>query len=221
MGDASAVVGTASTDRDARFVFEIGELLRLDTADDELLFQVAERLGRYLGVSRVLFLEVDAGGQHTRVRRDYRDGLPSLTGVTPVESFSPETVRKARAGEIVVRDDTRSDGEYAVAYTRAGIEARVAVPLRKQGRWVATLLVTHHEARAWEKREITLIQLVAERAWRWYEQLEAVQALRTSERRFRALTEASAQVVWSLSANGAVREDSSSWRAFTGRSRED
>jgi len=38
--------------------------------------------------------------------------------------------------------------------------------------------------------------------------------------RFRALVEASAQIVWTTDASGAVLEDSPSWRAFTGQSRD-
>jgi PAS domain S-box-containing protein len=42
-------------------------------------------------------------------------------------------------------------------------------------------------------------------------------ALRLSEERFRALVEASSQIVWTTDAAGNVIEDSSSWRAFTGQ----
>jgi PAS domain S-box-containing protein len=49
---------------------------------------------------------------------------------------------------------------------------------------------------------------------------EAVNHLRISEERFRALVEASAQIVWTAEASGAVREDSPSWRGFTGQTYE-
>jgi PAS domain S-box-containing protein len=42
--------------------------------------------------------------------------------------------------------------------------------------------------------------------------------LRESVGRFRALVEASAQIVWATNAQGEVDEDSPSWRAFTGQS---
>ena len=47
---------------------------------------------------------------------------------------------------------------------------------------------------------------------------EAEQRLRESEERYRALTDASAATVWTTDAKGRVREDSPSWRAFTGQS---
>ncbi len=49
---------------------------------------------------------------------------------------------------------------------------------------------------------------------------EAVNHLRSSEERFRALVEASAQLVWTAEASGAFREDSPSWRGFTGQTYE-
>lgn len=49
----------------------------------------------------------------------------------------------------------------------------------------------------------------------------AEQALRTSEERFRTLVEATAQIVWSTDASGAMVEDSPSWRAFTGQTFEE
>ena len=48
----------------------------------------------------------------------------------------------------------------------------------------------------------------------------AEQALRESWQRFQALVEASAEIVWTTDPNGAVVEDSPSWRAFTGQTYE-
>src|SRR5712691_8714783 len=48
----------------------------------------------------------------------------------------------------------------------------------------------------------------------------AEQALREGWQRFQALVEASAQIVWTTDPNGAVVEDSPTWRAFTGQTYE-
>jgi two-component system, chemotaxis family, CheB/CheR fusion protein len=47
------------------------------------------------------------------------------------------------------------------------------------------------------------------------------EALRQSEERYRALIEASAQMVWTTDAHGQMVEDSPSWRAFTGQTPEE
>ena len=52
------------------------------------------------------------------------------------------------------------------------------------------------------------------------ESQRAADAAREAEERFRALVNASAQIVWTTDADGAVVEDSPSWRAFTGQTYE-
>ena len=49
------------------------------------------------------------------------------------------------------------------------------------------------------------------------ERKRAEAALREGDERFRALIDISAQIVWTAGAEGAVVEDSPSWRAFTGQ----
>ncbi|MDT7856008.1 PAS domain S-box protein [Rubrivirga sp. S365] len=56
---------------------------------------------------------------------------------------------------------------------------------------------------------VTFIDITARR--------QAEEGLRRSEEQFRALVEASAQIVWSADAEGRIVEDSPSWRAFTGQ----
>jgi PAS domain S-box-containing protein len=51
--------------------------------------------------------------------------------------------------------------------------------------------------------------------------VERTRALQESEERYRALVEASAQIVWSADAQGRATGDSQSWRAFTGQSEEE
>ncbi len=48
----------------------------------------------------------------------------------------------------------------------------------------------------------------------------AQEAMRQSEERFRALVEASSQIVWTADGAGNIVEDSPSWRAFTGQTLE-
>ena len=52
------------------------------------------------------------------------------------------------------------------------------------------------------------------------ERVQAESILREREERFRTLAMATSQIVWANTAGGEVREDSPSWRAFTGQSYE-
>ena len=61
---------------------------------------------------------------------------------------------------------------------------------------------------------VTLIWIVAGLGLR---HRRAQDAMRRSEERFRALVEASSQIVWTADGAGNIMEDSPSWRAFTGQ----
>lgn len=50
------------------------------------------------------------------------------------------------------------------------------------------------------------------------ERKQAAAALRATEEQLRALVDISAQIIWTTNAQGAIEEDSPSWRAFTGQS---
>lgn len=53
------------------------------------------------------------------------------------------------------------------------------------------------------------------------ERIYTENTLRQSEQRFRSLIKATAQIVWTTSAEGAVEEDSPTWREFTGQTYEE
>jgi two-component system, chemotaxis family, CheB/CheR fusion protein len=78
------------------------------------------------------------------------------------------------------------------------------------GRWYLTRLLPY---RSGDDRiggvVITLVEITQRK--------RAEESLRRSEERYRALIEASAQIVWTTDARGRVVEDSPSWRAYTGQ----
>jgi PAS domain S-box-containing protein len=123
--------------------------------------------------------------------------LNVLTDPQLVASGVTAYLRRALAGESVeippIRFDvSRFDGALQARWVRA-----LAHPVKDEQGTVVEVMLMHDD--------IT-------------EQVEAVEALRVREERFRSLVMATSQIVWTSTSDGRVEEDSPSWRAFTGQS---
>ena len=118
-------------------------------------------------------------------------------------------------------DVGRPLADFAPRFGGADVEAAATVVLDRlepqerevrgaDGRWY---LVQARPYRTVEDRidgvVVTFVDITARRA--------SEEEVRRSEERFRALVETSAQIVWTAGADGAITEDSPSWRAFTGQ----
>ncbi|HET6851772.1 MAG TPA: ATP-binding protein, partial [Pyrinomonadaceae bacterium] len=82
-----------------------------------------------------------------------------------------------KAGQIVVNYDSKTDPRTAVDYKRSyeanGERAYIAVPLMREGRWVASLWASDDQPRQWSNEEVSLLKMVAERTWTAVEKLRA------------------------------------------------
>jgi PAS domain S-box-containing protein len=168
--------------QDEHFLLGLSELLRTAASAAAVLPEVATSLGVYLRASRCFFSEVDATHDRFVIRSDYHEIASSLAGTRRLSSLQPEGLADGRTA---VTSDTRTDvrtaSRYETGYRPVGIRARVAVPLRREGQWVGLLVVSMHEPRRWETREVALIEATAERAWAWTEHLAAAEAVRERE----------------------------------------
>lgn len=200
--DGEACVLTALTDiterkraeNDARFFAELAERIRVIEDADELLWAVSCAVGEYLRVGRCFFTEIDLAGGRGVVRRDYCRGMPSVAGEYPVSDYSPAAQAESMAGRTIVNCDATIDPRTAELYDQtygpAGERAYVAVPLRREGIWRATLWASVDQPRQWLPSEVNLLETVAERTWL------AVERLRLYEeaQRARAAAEAAVRV---------------------------
>lgn len=117
-----------------------------------------------------------------------------------------------------------------------GVRALHAAPLMRRGAEICGVIcLGFREPVAPSSRSRRMLDLVARQAADVIERLRAearlrqamvtleervaerTAALEASERRFRALVDASSQTVWTTDADGIVVDDSPSWRAFTGQ----
>jgi PAS domain S-box-containing protein len=155
----------------------------------------AEAVGRHLGVARAGYGEIDASGEVIRVEQDWSNGVPSLAGEARLlAGFGEAIAAELRAGRTLRVEDCTTDPRATgpdVAYTWASIRLRavVAVPLVKQGRFIAFLYLHEPHARHWSDAEVALATDVAERTRAAVERARAEGALRASEERLRLVVE--------------------------------
>lgn len=166
------------------FLLELGDALRL-LADAEQIQATATRiLGKRLDTNRVAYFEVN--GADYVVRRDFTNGVPSLVGTYPVESFGAHLPAIYRIGQTALSHNVANDvflpPADRAAHLAVQIAAFVGVPLIKDGKFVGGLTAHENRARQWTIDEIAIIEETAERTWAAVERARAEEALRISER---------------------------------------
>ncbi|MFL6213138.1 MAG: ATP-binding protein [Blastocatellia bacterium] len=179
---------------------DLSELARKANHTDELLFAIARTIGEHLQVRRCLFNEIDLAHDRETVHRDYCRGVESVAGIHSISDYSSVTTADMMAGETVVNRDSRTDPRTAALYEQTyalnGERAYIAVPLMREGRWVASLWVSDDHPRNWSEQEIGLLEAVAERTWLAVEKLRNEQALRESQAHLQLTTEAAQVGTW-------------------------
>jgi signal transduction histidine kinase/ActR/RegA family two-component response regulator len=155
----------------------VSELIRTLHDPYELSYAVAETVGTHLNARRCLFNETDVARDLEIIHRDYCDGAESVAGEHRISDYSSVTSLEMERGITVVNVDSKTDprtaADYQRSYEPSGERAYVAVPLLREGRWVASLWVSDDKPREWSKEELWLLQTVAERTWTAIEKLRA------------------------------------------------
>jgi len=155
----------------------VSELIRTIHDPNALSYAVAETVGSHLKVRRCLFNETDVERDVETVHRDYTDGAESVAGEHRISDYSSITTLEMRLGNTVANNDSKTDPRTAADYDRIygpnGERAYVAVPLMREGHWVASLCASDDQPRQWTKEELSLLQTVAERTWISIEKLRA------------------------------------------------
>jgi two-component system CheB/CheR fusion protein len=180
-GTASSLNRTGRERREAEkrldVLVRVSELVRTRSDPYELSDAVAATVGVELGLRRCLFNETDVERDLEIVHRDYCDRAESVAGTHRISDYSSVTSAAMMKGEMVINCDSKTDprtaADYKRSYEQTGERSYVAVPLMRDGRWVASLWASDDQPREWTKEEVSLLRSVAERTWTAIEKLRA------------------------------------------------
>jgi PAS domain-containing protein len=166
------------------FLLGLEDRLRplLDPA--EVIYAVAEELGRYLGSTAAVM------PRWTTITSWSSDPGPTArsrtrSGDIPISSFDPAVIESVLRGETFVCDDVQADPRineaYRGAYSALEMRSIITKPLFKDGELVAIMTVNQSTARKWTDAEARLVGEVGERAWASVARARAEARLRQSQ----------------------------------------
>ena len=159
------------------FLFRVADKIRMARNAEDLLAEISEELGSFLGLHRCLFNEIDVENDLEIVHRDFTRTDESVAGRHKISDYSTVNSLAMAGGNTIVNRDSKNDPRTADYFEKTyGPNkelAYVAVPMLRESRWVASLWCSDDRPRDWTSHEITLIEDIAERAWAAVERLRS------------------------------------------------
>ncbi|WP_312435256.1 ATP-binding protein [Janthinobacterium sp.] len=197
----------------------LSESLRDLRAASEIGHAAAAILGVALQASRVGYGTIDLAAETLEVARDWcAPGVETLAGVTALRdygSFIDDLKQDQFIAIVNVDNDPRTAGAAAALRARSAA-AFVNVPVLEDGVLVAVLFVNDAQVRHWTGEEMVLIKEVAARIRAATERERSASALSRSEAKFRTITDAMPQMVWSTLPDGYHDYYNEQWYGYTG-----
>ena len=187
------------------FRLELEDALRGVDDAEAVMTVAASALGRHLGASRAGYAEVQPDGETGVLASGYADGVQHIAGTYRLDDFGHANLARQRQGVTTSVPDVLLDPDFDPAIFIA-IETRafMSAPVMRAGRLVATLFVNQATPRRWSAADVALVESVALRVGDAVQRVRAEHEVQASATRFRTLTEALPNQVWTATPNGAV-----------------
>ncbi len=188
-----------------RFLGDLAERAQRLTDPDEVIADAVRSVGRFLGVGRCVFGDIDLLADTCTIVADYcaDETVASIVGVFPFSAFGPFVVTEYAAGRAVAVDDVRLDPvrvtrENVAPYEAMGIRAHITAPVVHSSRLVSVVAVHSSVPRRWTPEEVELLQAVVERTWLTVEVLRQQAALAREAEELRAAHGRTAAILESI-----------------------
>lgn len=220
LGSCLDITQRKQAELQTRFLHDLGD--RLAGLDDPARIRVVTQtaLGEHLGADRCFFVEIDSDAAGGSVSDDWhRSDLPNLTGHHRLSDFgSRELWNRLIRPQQAITDvgEHPSTREHWPRFSTLSIRSMATSAFRQHGRWAYSLVVTSRERRIWTHPELDLVENIAARVGPIIEQARVSQALRRSERLYRAVGESIDYGIWVCDAEGRNTYASDSFLKLVG-----
>ena len=166
------------------FLLRLGDALRRLVDPMAMQGEASRFLGERLMTDRAYYAEIDEAQGCIVVERSFvRAGVSSRVGRYSLSDFNWIGPTFRMGGPVVVADTQTSPLIPDADRSAVGVGAFVAVPLMRDGRLVAALLVNDLSPRDWTPDEVGLVKETAERSWEAIERARAEEQLRQANAR--------------------------------------
>ncbi|WP_333458008.1 PAS domain S-box protein [Microcoleus sp. Pol10D4] len=168
-----------------QFLIELNDAIRAIQDSKEIMWQVVCATGQHFSVTRCTYGEIDSTQEYVIVDRDYCNGVISVVGRHHLNSFGPKLIAELKQGRTIVVDDVdrdpRTAGVGAATFDAIQTKSLLCVPLVKEGKFVALLVLHHVSVRHWTEEDVVLMERIAQKTWLAVERSRAEEELRESE----------------------------------------
>jgi PAS domain S-box-containing protein len=183
----------SNRDTHQTFLLNLNDALR-PLADPTRMQETAMRMvAARFNALRALYFEVDLDGDRVTAIEGTENGDLSIPTQFRISDFGEWIAEAMAAGLPITIENRETDPRInevgRKAFRAQDTVATAAVPLHKDGVFVAAISVSHAEPCAWPEDDLRLLQDVANRTWEAVERARAMAALAASEAQYRLLFE--------------------------------
>ncbi len=197
---------------------------QLSNIDDQYaVMEIAAReVSKFLKVDTAGYGEVYADRGVIIVEREWSWGLITNEGkVERIDQHPGPVIEALMRGQPAIVNDVKTDPRLAdpkiqAYYSTINVRSGFAVPIHKNGRFIAEFYVYSSAPREWTSDEIALVEDVAERTWLAIEKVRAETKLRATEARFKLIAESLPALVWIVKPNLELTYTNERWVTYSG-----
>jgi len=208
--------------RRQEFLLKLNDQLS-NVDDPHRVMEIAARnVSNFLKVDTAGYGEVYEDRGVIIVEREWSRGLISNEGkIEKIDQHAGPVIEALKRGQPAIINDVRTDSRLddpavQAFYSTMNVRSGFAVPIHKNGRFIAEFYVYSSAPRDWTSDEVSLIEDVAERTWLAIEKTRAETKLRETEALFKLIAESLPALVWIIKPNLELTYTNERWVTYSG-----